>query len=355
MKKRCFFNKNVLMTFLILCLAFSINLILQKILTTNTLITAIFVLAVFLVSLLTDSYIYGVIATFVSMLIINYAFTFPYAKFNFTIPENIVSAAIMIIVALITCALTVRIKRQEIIKIESEKERMRANLLRSISHDLRTPLTTIYSSSSALIENKDNFNEEQKLKMLKGIKDDSDWLMRMVENILSITRLDSGNVKILKTSTVIDELIDSVLVKFKNRYPQQDVSIDIPDDFIAIPMDAILIQQVLVNLLDNAVRHAKNMTKLSLKVFVISQKAIFEIEDDGCGIDETKLNDIFSDCYSVTGRPYDSQKSNSGIGLSVCATIIKAHGGDIKAENKKNGGSIFRFSLNMEDEISEQQ
>ncbi len=114
-------------------------------------------------------------------------------------------------------------------------------------------------------------------------------------------------------------------------------------------MDALLIEQVLINILENAVQHAEGMTSLKFKVFTISGKAIFEIKDNGCGIPEAKLKDIFSGVFSAYRDISDNKKNNAGIGLSVCASIIKAHGGDIKAENIKGGGCVFRFTLNMED------
>jgi two-component system sensor histidine kinase KdpD len=123
----------------------------------------------------------------------------------------------MVTIALLTSALTTQNKHHQQIKAESEKERMRANLLRSVSHDIRTPLTTIYGSAATLVDNNEVLSEAQKLKMLESIKQDSDWLVRMVENLLSITRIDSGNVKLTKTPTVVDELVDSVLTKFKKK------------------------------------------------------------------------------------------------------------------------------------------
>ena len=108
----------------------------------------------------------------------------------------------MVIVAVATSAITTKLKKQENLKTENEKEKIRANLLRAVSHDLRTPLTTIYGSSSALLENKNSFTEEQRDDMLKGIKEDAQWLNRMVENLLSITKLDNGHVKIIKIPTV---------------------------------------------------------------------------------------------------------------------------------------------------------
>lgn len=325
--------KNIGLMVGILILTFGICLFLNDALQGNALIPSVFVLGVFLISVFTDGFVYGIIAAIVSMLAVNYAFTFPYFRINFTIPENLVSGVIMIAITLITCFLTSQLKRQEQLRLESEREKMRANLLRAVSHDLRTPLTTIYGSSSAMLDQNHEFTEAQKRKMLLGIQQDAQWLHRMVENLLSITRLDDENVKIIKTETALDELIDSVLVKFHKRYQEQEIEVEIPDELVMIPMDAILIEQVIINLLENAVQHAEGMNKIWLRVFIISDKAIFEVRDNGNGIPKEHLRTIFSE----------------GIGLSVCATIIKAHGGDITAENAKDRGAIFRFTLDIEE------
>lgn len=354
MKKIPAYIKNPVITLLILVFSFCISLLLQNVFNIQEHITTVFVFAVFLISLLTEGYIYGIVAAFIGTLAVNYAFTFPYFTLNFTIPVNFLSAVVMIIISLLTSALTTKLKRWETIKSEGEKERMRANLLRAVSHDLRTPLTTIYGSSSTIIENKDNLTQEQKLKMVQSIKEDAEWLIRIVENLLSITRIDSGKVKILKSPTVLEELIDAVIIKFKKRYPSQAVELDIPDELIVIPMDAILIEQVIINILENSVQHAKGMTRLSLKVFTLDDRAIFEISDNGCGIESERLKNIFTEYYTAQDQPADSQKRNAGIGLSVCATIIKAHGGDIRAENLKSGGAVFRFTLNTEESANEQ-
>lgn len=337
--------KNSLITLISLIGAFGLSLLFQYIFDVQEHITTVFVFAVFLVSLLTDGYLFGVLAAFISTVAVNYAFTFPYFALNFVIPVNLISGIVMIAIAILTSALTTKLKQQEALKMESEKERMRANLLRAVSHDLRTPLTTIYGSSTTLLEDSGKMTEKQRIKIIAGIKEDSEWLVRMVENLLSITRIDSGQVKIVKTPTVLEELIDSVILKFKKRYPAQQVQIEIPDEVVIIPMDAILIEQVIVNILENAVQHARGMTRLKLHVFTLGDKAIFEIKDNGCGIHPKRLGTLFTG-YD-TSEIADSQK-NAGIGLSVCATIIKVHGGSIKAENMKTGGAVFRFTLDTE-------
>ena len=173
------------------------------------------------------------------------------------------------------------------------------------------------------------------------------------DRLLSVTKVDGGNVELIKSSTVLEELIDTVLIRFKKRYPNQKIQVEIPDEFISIPMDALLIEQVIVNILENAVQHAKGMTKLVLRVFVVKNNAIFEIIDDGCGIEKEHMRDIFTGYYEKKTAPVDSQKKSMGIGLSVCASIIKAHNGEISVENRAEGGCCFRFALSMEDKAHE--
>ena len=151
-----------------------------------------------------------------------------------------------------------------------------------------------------------------------------------------------------------EELIDSVILKIKKRYPAQRVEIEIPDDVIIIPMDAILIEQVIVNILENAVQHAEGMTLLTLRVFTLGNKAIFEIKDNGCGINPKRLETLFTGYYTSDNGVSDSQKKNAGIGLSVCATIIKAHGGEIYAKNNPEGGASFVFWLELEEDYEQQ-
>lgn len=339
---------SVFFTIITLCVAFAINMILDYFFRADSLIPAVFTLAVFLISLFTEGMYYGIAASLISVLALNFAFRYPYFAFNFSIAENIISAIIMFIITVVSCILSSKLKQQEKIKAETAREKMRANLLRAVSHDLRTPLTTIYGSSSAIVDKYDQLSKEQILQLAGGIKEDSQWLMGMVENLLSVTRIDNDGVKIIKTSVVLEELIDAVLMRFKKRYPDQNIVVDIPDDFISIPMDAVLIEQVIVNILENAVQHATGMTEVKLKVFIVGSKAIFEISDNGCGIEKEKLPRIFSGYFENNEAPADYHKRSMSIGLSVCASIIKAHDGSITAENQKEGGCCFRFALDME-------
>lgn len=336
--------------FLILLLsgAFFLGLLLQKLTHAQSLVSMIFVLAVFSISLITQGYIWGILASLASVLIFNYVFSFPYFAFDFLTTANLVSTLVMLIVAVVTGTLTTKLKLQDQLRMESEREKMRGNLLRAISHDLRTPLTSIYGSCSALIDNHDVLSRDQQLKLLQDMQEDAENLIRIVENLLSVTRVNGEAVTVRKTPTVLEELIDSVLQKFHKRHPNQQITVTIPDDFVSIPMDALLIEQVLINLLENAVYHAYGMTELCLTVRTDSTTAIFEISDDGIGIPKERLEYLFSGQQYRKDTPTDSNRSGMGIGLSVCSAIIKAHNGTITGNNQQGGGAQFRFSLEME-------
>ena len=342
-------TKDRLLTVGILAACFLCSLVTNRISQTPILIPMFFVLGVFLISVLTSGYRWGVAASLISVLAVNFAVTFPYFEFNFSIPVNFFSAVVMLVVAIVTCALTKKITYAEKLKADSEREKMRANLLRAVSHDLRTPLTTIYGSSAMLLENFDRFSDADRRKLLQGIRDDAQWLVGMVENLLSVTRLDNGELRLNKTETVLEELIDTVLVKFHKRCPSQSVTVTIPEEFLSIPMDAVLIGQVLTNLLENAVIHARNMTVLELLVTLENSRVRFTVRDNGCGIAPDRLEDLFTGYLGSSDRQGDAQRRNMGIGLSVCATIVKAHGGRISAQNRPDGGAEFTFTLELEE------
>ncbi len=341
------FIKDIVFSALILCTAFIIVITLHGFINIESIAPMMFVMAVFLVSIVTKGHKCGIFASLISVIAVNFAFTFPYFEFSFSLPENIFSCIIMLFVAIMTSALTTNIKKHERMQAENAREKMRANLLRAISHDLRTPLTTIYGSCSTILSNYDSIDQDKQIKLLKDVCAEAEWLNRMVENLLSVTRINSEEVSVKKTLTVLEELIDAVIVKFKKRYPDQKIDLDIPEAFIVIAMDPILIEQVIINLFENAVFHAKGMSKIMLRIFIVENSVVFEISDDGCGFPKDKIKTLFTGGGKYSS---DSGKRHMGIGLAVCATIIKAHGGEIHAENRVEGGAVVRFSLEMEED-----
>lgn len=340
--------KNLLISLGFLIAACALCLALRQIDNDTSGAQLVFVLAILLISRFTDGYVWGVLASILSVIAVNYAFTYPYFRFNLSISGYLITFITMLAVSLIVSVLTSRIKRQEHLRIEAERERLRTDLLRAVSHDLRTPLTSIYSATSVLREGKNTLTEAQKDAMLLNIQKDSEWLIRMVENLLSVTRIENETMKISKTPTILDELIDSSVAKFSQRHPNQKVDVTVPEDIVVVSVDSILIEQVILNLLENAVCHAEGMTTLALNVFTTADQVVFEVLDDGCGIDEDKLKTLFSGCYEGRQDMTHGTRRYAGIGLSVCYTIVKAHGGTIAAENRKNGGAAFRFTVRRE-------
>ncbi|MCI9355535.1 MAG: DUF4118 domain-containing protein [Firmicutes bacterium] len=233
-------------------------------------------------------------------------------------------------------------EKQQKILVETEKEKMRSNLLRAVSHDLRTPLTCIVFSATTLLENNDTLSKQSSQKLLNDIIQDAQWLIRMVENLLAITRINNKHAVIKKQYEAIEEIVSATIVKIKKRFPNYQVKVTVPEEFILIPMDATLIMQVLINLLENAICHSHNTKPILLTVVYTENDVVFSIKDNGVGLNPYEIEHIF-DGVSVE-KTGDSTRG-LGIGLSICKSIISAHNGTISAENNTEGGATFRFTL----------
>lgn len=314
----------------------------------RTHVPLIYVFAVLLISRFTNGYLYGVLAAIASVVCVNYIFTYPYFEFDFTIAGYPITFMVMLAVAIITSALMTQIKRQEQIRREIEKEKMRANLLRAVSHDIRTPLTSIAGSAAGIIENKDYLSKEQEMELLGNIQEDAQWLVRIVENLLSITRMNADDARLETQEELAEDVISGAILKFQKRFPEIEVKANTPDDVIWVPMDAILIEQVILNLMENAVIHGKVTSELTLNLEVEGTTAVFKVEDNGEGIKESVLPVIFEGNIGERDEGEEDKKRNMGIGLSVCLSIIKAHRGTMKAENKEDGGARMIFTLPLE-------
>ena len=339
--------RNILITLTILAAATVICFFLQQSVGTEAHAPLLFVLAVLFISRFTDGYGYGIFSAMAAVIAVNYIFTYPYFAFNFTITGYPLTFLVMLAVALSVSALTTQIKNQEKIRLESEKEKMRANLLRAVSHDIRTPLTSIAGSASVILENQDALSQDKVMELVANIKEEAQWLVRMVENLLSITRMNAENAKIDKQEELAEEVISAAVSKFKKRFPGIETEVYVPDEILLVPMDATLIEQVLVNLLENSVIHGRTTSRIRIQVSKQEEMAVFSVEDNGGGIDESVLPVIFDGNLVARGESSDN-KRNMGIGLSVCKSIIKAHRGNMRAENREEGGARMIFTLPME-------
>ena len=343
--------KNIALTAGILAATTCLCLLLRRIDGAGAYASELFLLAVFLISRFTTGYLWGVVASLLSVLAVNFLFTYPYYAFNFTISGYPLTMLCMLAVSIITGAMTTQIKRQGDLRIEAEREKTRGNLLRAVSHDLRTPLTSILGASSAILENDDRLSEEERLRLVRDIRNDSQWLIRMVENLLTITRMDDGGrpAGIYKRPEAAEELASAAVVRLKKRFPDRSVRVKVPDALLIVPMDAMLVEQVLLNLLENAVIHGRGATRIELTVSAEGSNAVFEVRDNGCGIDPAVLPRLFEGVVSTREEDPGDSKRSMGIGLSVCNTIIRAHAGRMWAENLPGGGAAVRFSLPLEE------
>jgi two-component system sensor histidine kinase KdpD len=233
---------------------------------------------------------------------------------------------------------------QRLILVETEKEKMRSNLLRAISHDLRTPLTAILGSSSAILENAETLDNETKLKLISNIKDDSQWLIRMVENLLSVTRINEDTANVTKSPEAAEEIIAAAISRIRKRFVNQNIKVSVPDELLMVPMDGTLIEQVIINLIENAIKHSGIDITIDVSLKRDKDMAVFEVSDNGDGISEQDIPYLF-ESYVPNGKRSADSSRGMGIGLSICMSIIKAHDGRMEAFNKKEGGAVFRFSL----------
>ena len=216
---------------------------------------------------------------------------------------------------------------KERVEMENEREKVRSNLLRAVSHDLRTPLTVI-SGIAETLGNSSDLKENTRQKLLADIQDESQWLIRMVENLLSITRINMDTMKVNKTAEPIEEIIEAVYQHLKKVYPEGQVEISLPSEVTFIQADPILIEQALFNIVENAFRHGEEKQPVKLTVYQKNDQTVFEIENDG-EIPLQHFEKIQTNLSSTSEVPVDS-KNGLGIGLSIVKTIIHAHNGKME-------------------------
>lgn len=232
-------------------------------------------------------------------------------------------------------------ERQQRAQLEIERERLKGDLLRSVSHDLRTPLAGILGAASTVKENYELLTDDVRKDFLQDICTDAEWLNHLVDNILSMTRLSEGKVILKKEMEAVEELVAGAVQRIKKRTQNKDISISIPDELIMIPVEGILIEQVIVNLLDNAIKHTPENAKVHVAVEREGDNIEFSVHDSGPGIPEEELSLVFDRFFTSAKQG----RRGFGLGLAICKSIVEAHGGKITAFNDPNGGAVFRFVL----------
>ena len=231
-------------------------------------------------------------------------------------------------------------------QVDVEAERLRNALLSSVSHDLRTPLTAISGAASTLLES-ESLDSATRHELVQSIYDEADRLNRLVRNLLDMTRLEAGTVQVHKEWQLIEEVIGVALARLEKQLADRPVHTDLPPDLPPAPFDAALIEQVLINLLENALKYTPPGSAIDISAHVVGPELVIAVGDHGHGLPPGDLERVFEKFYR--GKRYRAEASGSergtGLGLTICRGIIQAHGGRIWAENQPEGGAIFRFSL----------
>ena len=235
---------------------------------------------------------------------------------------------------------------QEKTKLQVEQEHLKSSMLRSISHDFRTPLTGIIGDCDLILAGRQT-DPAEKEKLVRDIREQSMWLTRTMENILSMTRIESGGEFIEKEQEVIEDLIYEAEKHIAGLREHRRFRNVMPEELLVADVDARLIVQVIVNLLDNAMKNTEEGGMIRLSLSHRDQKAYVVVEDDGPGIEPGKEQQIFGEFVSMSGKGPD-QKHGMGLGLAICREVVEAHGGRIWAENRLEGGARFTFWLNAE-------
>ena len=367
--------RNIMVTVVLLCGAYCASSVLISHPGGENNSALVFVLAVTIISFLTTGYLYGILASIVGTFCINIYFMEPYAAFTLNRTGYPVAMLSMVTISCVVCALTTRVKQQAAeairrekntkalyemneklneekaaIQLESARETIRGNILRAVSHDLRTPLTAISGAASVLLSSPEV--SEKNVAMLNDIKSDADTLIVMVENLLSVTQIQDGTMPLKKREEMLEEVAGDAILTTRRRFPDAHVELELSEDILYLPMEPMLIKQVMVNLLENAIRHSGDREHITLHLFRQDDWAVVEVRDRGKGLSPEL-------CQAIqAGKPLKRDLSGDatrgmGIGLSVCQSIVKAHNGFFAAGNSPEGGAVFRFGLPMEEKTDE--
>lgn len=281
-----------------------------------------------------------------------------YGVLVFDCKDNTLNTKDRIYIDTIISALILVLQREELAKekeenqIHIEREKLKSTLLRSISHDLRTPLTSIAGGANFLYNNMNNIDQKTTINILKDIGEDAYRLNDMVENILNMTRIQEDNFCITKKMELVDDIIASALSAISTRKDKHYLEVDKPKDIILFPCDGHLLVQVLVNILDNACKHTCKTSKILLKAYIQRKSIVFQISDNGGGMDDDKIKYIFDDFFTTSMDKGDKQRG-MGLGLAICKAIVEAHEGHITAYNNDEGGATFEITLPLKETIYE--
>jgi two-component system sensor histidine kinase KdpD len=226
-------------------------------------------------------------------------------------------------------------------EVRIETERLRNSLLSSVSHDLRTPLATITGAVSTILDNTTRVDERTRRELLESVHEEAERLNRLVQNLLEMTRLESGALQLRKELHPPEEVIGAALSRLGKRLGERRITTRVPPDLPLVAMDDVLIEQVLVNLLDNAIKYTPAGSPLDIIATATDENLTIEVADHGPGLPPGREDKVFEKFYQT--EPGEGR--GAGLGLAICQGIVRAHGGRIWAQNLPGGGVAFLFTL----------
>jgi two-component system, OmpR family, sensor histidine kinase KdpD len=283
----------------------------------------------------------AIAASFWGVLALDYFITPPYFSFTVAQPESWITLLVMLVESLVISTLSTKSRQGEKHRIAAENEKNRSALLSAVSHDLRTPLTSIMGAASGLLEDKGVLSSAERTQLTQSIYDETERLNHLVQNLLDMTRLEAGALEPKKEWQSIEELVGVALARLKPRLIDHPLTLDFQNGLPLVFIDGLLVEQLLLNLLENALNHTPSGTPIQLLVKASDGELEVEVADRGPGLKPGEEKVIFEKFI----RGYHSGGKGAGLGLSICQGIARAHRGDIVASNRPGGGASFRVLL----------
>ena len=313
-------------------------------------IVTIYILGVLIISARTMKTGYSIFSAIAGILLFNCLYAEPPFTLLYYDPRHTVTMIMLMVAALIVGYFSQQFQRRmeerAKLALEAESERLRINLLRSIGHDLRTPLTSISGDVQILLDKGDVLKNESRDQLYQEIYDNSEWLISVVENLLYVTRFDNGSMAIEKQPELLSDLLAESLKHINKKKDEHTFLFDIQNDLLFVNVDGHMIMQVIINILNNAIKHTQADSTIWITLKEQNGKAVLEIADNGPGVKD-KGDRVFDLFYSKSNM-YPEEKLGFGLGLTLSKAIIEAHDGSIYYKNNVPQGAIFGFALPIE-------
>jgi two-component system sensor histidine kinase KdpD len=281
----------------------------------------------------------AIVTSILSVLAFDFFLVPPYLTLSVVDLQYIFTFIAFLVVGVVISTLASKTREQV---IQRQKEKLQTALLNSISHDLKTPLSSVTGSLSALLDDDAGLDDATRKELLETAFTESDRLNQLVGNLLDMTRMEAGALKINRKACELRDVLGVTLEQLKENIGARNIRIDIPKDFPEISVDFLFMMKVFFNIIDNALKYSPLDTPIDIKATAFKDKVRIEVKDWGIGIPQGDLKRVFEKFYRVE-RP--QQIRGTGLGLSICRGIIEAHGGQISAENNPDRGTTFIITL----------